>query len=69
MGLPSQRQFPTRNPAPGVIIPRGAKFDVLKRLIIREDLLYPFVEPLGKCRQVLGGVEPGTIELLWWRIE
>ena len=69
MGLPSQHQSPTRNPAPGVIIPRGAKFDVLKHLIIREDLLYPLVEPLGKCRQVLGGVEPGTIELLWWRIE
>ena len=69
VNLPSQRQPPSPDSVLGVIIPLGAESDVLSRLVIREDPLYPFVELLGKCRQVPGGVEPGTPELLWLRLE
>ena len=46
--LPSQRQPPGLDSARRVIIPRGAKLDVLSHLVIREDSLYPFIELLGK---------------------
>ena len=58
--LPSQRQSPGLDSTVGVIVPRGAKFDVLSRLVVRKYLLYPFVKPLGKRVQILGGVESRT---------
>ena len=69
MSLPSQCQSPCLDSAPEIIIPRGAKSDVLSGLVIREDPLDPFIEFLGKCCQVLWGVEFGTTELLWSRVE
>ena len=64
MSLPRERQSPGLYSALGVIIPWGAKSDILNCLIIREDPLDPFVELLGKCRQVFRGIELGTPELL-----
>ena len=48
--LPGQRQPPRLDPALWVIVPHGAKSDVLNRLVIREYPLDPFVELLRKCR-------------------
>lgn len=64
MSLPSQRQPPGPDSIIGIIIPRGAKHDVLSRLIIRKDPLCPSVKLLGESVQVLGVVELGTSELL-----
>ena len=61
-GLPSQRQPPGLDSTARIVIPRGAKFDVLSRLVIRKDLLYPSVKSLGKRFQVLGHVESGTLQ-------
>jgi len=62
--LPCQRQFPGLDSALDIIIPRGPKSDVLSPLVIRKELLYPFVKLPGKRIQVLGGVECGTPQLL-----
>jgi hypothetical protein len=69
MNLPSQCQPPRLDSILGIVIPWGAKFDVLNRLVLRKDLLYPFVELLGKCFQVFGSVESGTPQFPWPRIE
>ena len=67
--IPCQRQSPSLDSVLGVIIPRGAESDVLSRLVIREYSLHPFVEPLRKRCQVFWGVELGTTELPWLRIQ
>ena len=69
--LPSQRQPPGSDPAVGIIVSWGTKFDVLIRVAIRnrKDLLYAIIEPLGKCCQVFGGVELGMLQLLWLWVE
>ena len=56
---PSQRQPPGPDSTFGIIISRRAEFDVLIRITVRsrKDLLHPFVELLGKCCQIVGGVE------------
>ena len=69
LNLPSQRQSPCLDSTREIIVSRGAKSDILSRLIIREDPLDPFVEFLGKCCQVLWGVELGTTKLLWLRVQ
>ena len=48
--LPCQHQLPGSDPIVGIIVSRGAKFDVLVRMTIRnrKDLFYAFVEFLGK---------------------
>jgi len=61
--LPSQRQPPGSYPVLGIIIPHGAKFDILGCLVVREYLLHTFIESLGKHRQVLGSVESGAPQL------
>ena len=48
--LPGQRQPPSLDPALWVIVSRGAKSDVLDRLVTREYPLDPFIELLRKCR-------------------
>jgi len=69
--LPGQRQPPEPNSTVGIIVSRGAKFDIVIRTTIRsrEGLLDTFVEPLGKRCQVFGGVEFGILELFWLRVE
>ena len=62
--LPSQRYLPAADSIVGIIVSRGAKFDVLIRTTIREDLLHPFVERLGKRFQVFIVVEFGISQLL-----
>ena len=71
MNLPSQRQPPGFDSAVRVIISRGAKFNELIRQGIRarKDLLYAFVELLGKRCQIFGGVEFGILQLVWLRVE
>ena len=66
---PCQRKPPGLDSTIGIIIPQGSKSDVLSCLIVREDPLYPFIELLGKCPQVLRGVELGTLPLLWLTVE
>ena len=68
MNLPSQRQPPRLDSILGIVIPRGAKLDVLNRLVVRKDIC-SFVELMGKCFQVFRGVESGTPQLLWLRVE
>ena len=65
MCLPSQHHPPGPDPIVWVVIPLGAKFDVLGSLVIRKDLLYTFIELLGKRCQALRGAELGTLELPW----
>ena len=59
VSLPGQCQLPALDSTPGIVISRGAKFDVLIPMTIqsRKDLLHPFVELLRKRCQVLSGVE------------
>ena len=57
VGLPSQRNSPSLDPTLWVVVPRGAKLNVLRRLVIRKEPLYAIVEFLSKCFQVLGSVE------------
>ena len=63
VSLPGQRYSPSLDSIVGVIVSRRAKFDVLIRTTIRnrKDLLRPFVELLGKRRQVFGSVEFGIL--------
>ena len=70
LDLPSQSQPPGPDSAAGITISRGAKFDVLICVAIRhrKDLLHPFIEPLGKRFQVLGGVEFRMFQFLWLRL-
>ena len=42
---------------------------MLNRLIIRKDPLYTLVEFLGKCIQVLGGVELRPFQFSWLWVE
>ena len=60
VSLRSQRQPPGPDSILGIVIPWGAKSDILRWLVVRKDLFYPVVKLLGKCRQVLGGVKLGT---------
>jgi len=71
VSLPSQRQPPSSDPTVWIVVSWRAKFDVLICVAIRnrKDLFYAFVEPLGKCSQVLGGVEFGILQLLWLLVE
>ena len=68
--LPSQCQLSGLDSTAGIIISRRAKLDILVRMAIRnrKDLLYPSVKLLGKCCQVLGGVEFRILQLLWLRL-
>ena len=65
MGLPGQRHPPGPDSKVWIVIPLGTKFDVLRYLVIRKDLLYTLVEPLRKRRQALMGAEFGTLQLFW----
>jgi len=67
--LPCQRQPPSLDSTPGIVFSRGAKFDILRRLIFRKDPLHPFIEFLGKCVQILGRVEFGPSQFSWSWIE
>ena len=69
--LPSQPELPTLDSTFGVSFSRGEEFDVLIRVATRnrKGLLHPFVESLGKCCQVFGGVEFGMLQLLWLQVE
>ena len=71
VSLPSQCQLPGLDSALGIIISRGAKLDILVLMAAqrRKDFLQPFVELLGKCCKVVGGVEFGMLQLLWLRVE
>ena len=71
VGLPSQRQLPGLDSALGIIISRGAEFDVLILAVIRsrKNLLHPHVEFLGKLCEVFEGVEFGIFQHLWLRVE
>ena len=64
--LPSKRQLPAIDPIGGIMVFRGAKFDVLIRTTIRnrKHLLYLFVELPGKRFQFPGVVESGLLPLL-----
>ena len=64
-GIPSQHQPPGLDSIVGIIIPRGTKFEILRRLIIRKDLLHPSVESLGEFFQILGSVESRTPQHPW----
>ena len=64
MILPCQRQSPGLDPMFRVVVSWGTKPDVVSPLIVRKDPLHPFVELLGKRRQVPGGVEFGLSQLL-----
>ena len=66
--LPGQHQPPGLYSTLGIVIPCGAKFDVLRRSVARKDSLHPFVESLAERCQVLGGVEFGIPQLLWLQI-
>ena len=61
---PSQRQLPATDSVVGIVVSRGAKFDVLIPTTVRKDLLHPFVERLGKRFQVFVVVEFGISQLL-----
>jgi len=69
--LPCQCQPPGLDSSFRLIISRRPKLDVLIRFPIRsrKHLLYPFVKLLGKCCQVLAGVEFGILQLLWLPVE
>ena len=71
VSLPSQRQSPSPDPTVGIVVSWRAEFDVLICVAIRnrKDLLYAFIEPLGKSSQVLGGVEFGMLQLIWLLVE
>jgi len=56
-GLPSQHQPSGPDSMLEIIIPLGAEFDILRRLVTLKDPLHPFIKPLSKRCQVLGGVE------------
>jgi len=61
--LPSQRQPPSPDSVVWIVVSRGAKLDILIRDVVRhrKDLLYTFVELLGKRFQVLRGIEFGIL--------
>ena len=71
VNLPSQQQLPGLYSTFRIIISRGAKLDILVLMAAqwRKYFLQPFVELLGKCCQILGGVEFGMLQLLWLRVE
>jgi len=62
--LPSQRQLATTDSVVGIVVSRGAKFDVLIPTTIGKYLLHSFVERLGKRFQVFVVVEFGISQLL-----
>ena len=71
VSLPSQYQFPALDSILGIMISWGAKFHVLIPTTVRrrKDLLYPFVELIGKRYQVLGGIELRMLQFGWLRVE
>ena len=66
VSLPSQRQPPGPDSIFGIIVSRGAKFDILVRITVRsrKDLFHPLVKLLGKSCEVARGVEFGVLQLL-----
>ena len=57
-GLPFQRQFPPLDPVCGVVVPRKAKFYVLRPFVIRKYSFQAFIESLCKRCDVFRRIEP-----------
>ena len=67
VSVPGQRQLAEPNSTAGIIVSRGAKFDIVICTTVRsrKGLLDTFVEPRGKRCQVFGSIEFGILQLLW----
>ena len=66
--LPGQSQSTGLDSTVGITILRGAKFDVLSYLVVRKNLLYPIIEPLGKRFQVPWSIESRAPQPPWLRV-